>query len=642
MISFPSPTPTAASEPQLTLQQRSNSDSGSSTEGDKPFDSFLDTNQTGPDPKLKLQLVKPRTQNSATRANSAQSNDPTSGNRGDVRNIRNIKGNKKSTPVDADSTSTSADATTETAQKKEIASSLVEEQASTDLTLNDQIATALMSASQHALPTPEGKGVFTLDLTASPESQVAVKSDLVPVSTEGTGISSKLESAIFPVSGAILDTERLPSTSNIAQQGGVTSRAMGSSIFDSSKNVLASEVRTGLQGSSPSRSVGFQPVSTFGEMKETEPLLTSHIAQSGVGITGTEPLPTSHIAQSGVGIDRAQPLSNDENMQIPPTTVQSVTQLGMNTGKSLDQQGAEAAKNSIKVEGSVVGGERIGDGKAQFSSTPGETMLSTDAGTSIATQHHGMSVSTLHPQTKTSAPNKTGDAGMTAAVDAGAAPSLVGKGSDHFGSGQRNSGGQAEAPVQDLSALQNSQGKEVLSSTNTGSSVSPVLQTNITQHVETVMKQMFDTATRMTSDGRNNVELQVNLKDGTAVSIKLQMVGGQIQPTFKTDSSELRQAIEQNWSEFSSKTASGNSLIANPVFESPKINPQMNDLNQQQGGRQQSSEAWAGETSGFTSGQFSRGNRGQGEPVVPQTPPPLVTKGATYVAPQTTGLDLYA
>ena len=116
MISFPSPTPAAIPEPQLPVQ-RPSTDSGSSAEGDKPFDSFLDTNSI--EPKPKAEPVKARQDTTAPSSSSSSANDTNPGNVGDVRHIRNLKGKKvqesssdSATPTDTTVSSTAKKETT--------------------------------------------------------------------------------------------------------------------------------------------------------------------------------------------------------------------------------------------------------------------------------------------------------------------------------------------------------------------------------------------------------------------------------------------------------------------------------------------------------------------------------------------------
>lgn len=85
----------------------------------------------------------------------------------------------------------------------------------------------------------------------------------------------------------------------------------------------------------------------------------------------------------------------------------------------------------------------------------------------------------------------------------------------------------------------------------------------------TTLNQVMESADKMTSDGKTRVEMQVNLDDGQQITVRLQMTQGSLHPIFKTESPELRQAIEQNWAGFRSGASERGLQISAPVFESP-------------------------------------------------------------------------
>ena len=609
MISFSIPTPTPNADPQLPVQH-SSPDSGSSAEGDKPFDSFLDTNQVLTDPKPKALPAQSRSQSVTKSATSTNSSDTTSGNEGGLSHLRHLKGDKNTILNGSETTSNPTVATIAATSKKGVVDQGdVPLQKSTNPTLNDQIATALMSASQPGITPLEGMLTFTPDLN-TPSSGIVV--DPKSFLANSRGLSTNLRAMPVPANGAVQESVTpgaMPVPANGAVQESVTPGAMPIPA-----NGTVQESVT----------PGAMPVPANGAVQES---VTS----------GAMPVPANGAVQ-GMMTSGGVSLATGDGVQVPSTTVQSVVQLGMSSGKSLDQLFFDRAKNAGMIKRSVIGTDQTMKEGAQSSFTQGETKLSTDTGTSIAMQHGVMSDTNVHSQTKAGSPSSAEDTEIVTPVDSKLTSSMSGKNAENFGHGQKSEDGSTGGFVQDLSNLQVQQTKEGIPSI-TGSSVAAAPQTNLAQRAETIVKQVIDSASSMTSDGRSNVELQVKLRDGTEISIKLQMTEGRIQPTFKTDSTELRQAIEQNWAQFSSKSASGNSLIANPVFESPKMNSGANDLSQQQqGGRQQSSETWAGESSGFGFGQFQKSNRGQEESVLQQTASSI----STQAAPKTGGLDLYA
>jgi len=99
---------------------------------------------------------------------------------------------------------------------------------------------------------------------------------------------------------------------------------------------------------------------------------------------------------------------------------------------------------------------------------------------------------------------------------------------------------------------------------------------------ETIIHRTIDAAERLRVTGGERVEVQIKLDAGPALTIRLQLVHGEVKPIFLTDSHELRQALEQNWSQFSERGADRNVRVTTPVFESPSSQSGMNDLNQEQ------------------------------------------------------------
>jgi len=643
MISFSIPTPTPNADPQLPVQH-SSPDSGSSAEGDKPFDSFLDTNQVLTDPKPKALPAQSRSQSVTKSATSTNSSDTTSGNEGGLSHLRHLKGDKNTILNGSETTSNPTVATIAATSKKGVVDQGdVPLQKSTNPTLNDQIATALMSASQPGITPLEGMLTFTPDLN-TPSSGIVV--DPKSFLANSRGLSTNLRAMPVPANGAVQESVTpgaMPVPANGAVQESVTPGAMpipanGTVQESVTPGAMPVPANGAVQESVTS---GAMPVPANGAVQESVtpgamPVPANGAVQESV-TSGAMPVPANGAVQ-GMMTSGGVSLATGDGVQVPSTTVQSVVQLGMSSGKSLDQLFFDRAKNAGMIKRSVIGTDQTMKEGAQSSFTQGETKLSTDTGTSIAMQHGVMSDTNVHSQTKAGSPSSAEDTEIVTPVDSKLTSSMSGKNAENFGHGQKSEDGSTGGFVQDLSNLQVQQTKEGIPSI-TGSSVAAAPQTNLAQRAETIVKQVIDSASSMTSDGRSNVELQVKLRDGTEISIKLQMTEGRIQPTFKTDSTELRQAIEQNWAQFSSKSASGNSLIANPVFESPKMNSGANDLSQQQqGGRQQSSETWAGESSGFGFGQFQKSNRGQEESVLQQTASSI----STQAAPKTGGLDLYA
>ena len=129
------------------------------------------------------------------------------------------------------------------------------------------------------------------------------------------------------------------------------------------------------------------------------------------------------------------------------------------------------------------------------------------------------------------------------------------------GSGlQQSAAASAPAPAFAISSFAGLEGKTSAdtAATNSGQPLS-----------NTTLNQVIESADTMRSDGKTHVELQLKLDDGQLITVRLQMSQGSIHPIFKTESPELRQAIEQNWAGFRSGASERGLDIAAPVFESP-------------------------------------------------------------------------
>jgi hypothetical protein len=132
--------------------------------------------------------------------------------------------------------------------------------------------------------------------------------------------------------------------------------------------------------------------------------------------------------------------------------------------------------------------------------------------------------------------------------------------------------------------------------TATASTSSPATASS-NQLATATLNQVLESADKMTSDGKTSVQVQVKLDDGQQLTVRLQMSQGSVHPIFKTESPELRQAIEQNWSGFRSAASDRGLEIATPVFESPNsggsFNPYGNrDQSRQSAGDQSDAEGF--------------------------------------------------
>jgi hypothetical protein len=104
------------------------------------------------------------------------------------------------------------------------------------------------------------------------------------------------------------------------------------------------------------------------------------------------------------------------------------------------------------------------------------------------------------------------------------------------------------------------------------------------------LNRVMEAADKMRTIGDNRVELQVKLDDGQQVTVRLQMTQGTVHTIFKTESPELRQAIEQNWGGFRTDASQRGLQISTPVFESPSSQGGFNSFANREQTRQQTGE----------------------------------------------------
>ena len=100
--------------------------------------------------------------------------------------------------------------------------------------------------------------------------------------------------------------------------------------------------------------------------------------------------------------------------------------------------------------------------------------------------------------------------------------------------------------------------------------------------VETIVNRTVEAVEQLRVTGHERVEVQVRLEAGQELTVRLRITNGEVQPVFLTESQDLRRAIEQNWAQFSERTADRTTRVTTPIFESPNSQSGMNDLNQRQ------------------------------------------------------------
>ena len=146
------------------------------------------------------------------------------------------------------------------------------------------------------------------------------------------------------------------------------------------------------------------------------------------------------------------------------------------------------------------------------------------------------------------------------------------------------------------------------------------------------LTQVLAATDRMRSTGQNHVEVQVKLETGDQLTVRLQMSQGTIKPVFRTESPELRQAIEQNWAGFRSAASERGLQISNPVFESPSSQGGFNAFSNREQSRQQANDAYQPDGMSFIpAGAFS--TNAKSNPANPVSMP---------ASPVESGVQLYA
>jgi hypothetical protein len=202
-------------------------------------------------------------------------------------------------------------------------------------------------------------------------------------------------------------------------------------------------------------------------------------------------------------------------------------------------------------------------------------------GTSNATQERVMP-DTLQPRSPE--PKTLGPAANFNAANPSAP--AIGARADGNSPFQHNSG--SEARQEERSAFQQ-QPRDVMAAGPTF--VNPVTlpaptttePTAITRtDVETIFHRTEEAAERLRVTGNERVEVRVRLEAGQELTVRLRFSNGEVTPVFLTESQDLRQAIEQNWAQFSERSSERTTRLTTPVFESPNSQSGMNDLNQRQ------------------------------------------------------------
>jgi hypothetical protein len=139
--------------------------------------------------------------------------------------------------------------------------------------------------------------------------------------------------------------------------------------------------------------------------------------------------------------------------------------------------------------------------------------------------------------------------------------------------------------------------------------------------VTPIFNAITDTLARLQTDGHTSVEMQIRLPDGQQLAVRLQLNAGELQVTFRTDSSHWREAVSQAWPEFSNNAFDRGIKITNPVFEAPSAQAGFNHFDRQPHNHREPTES-RDETYNTSKPSSQKGRLG-----------PLPTAGAPATAP---------
>lgn len=292
------------------------------------------------------------------------------------------------------------------------------------------------------------------------------------------------------------------------------------------------------------------------------------------GAKNAEPTPILQVNTIPATSD-GRPLKNAEQDAAPEETVVTAT----------------AAKSAGAVESSK--NKAAADLAVTMQPAMGKVVASdvNRDGTSPAMQVRAMPDLRFQPQPKMETAHAVATSSSSDATDSAAVVAPSQRNFADLGRDQKNDAGQPSTQQHGWNGLTIRQSPDGAAAMDTAS-FSGTGSTDQVGQAATVIKHVFEAVERMRSDGQSHVELQVKLKDGTEIAIKLQFRDGSVQPVFKTDSSELRQALERNWNQFSSESTGRGMRVTAPVFESPDMQPGANDPGQHRGQQEHPAETW--------------------------------------------------
>jgi hypothetical protein len=203
------------------------------------------------------------------------------------------------------------------------------------------------------------------------------------------------------------------------------------------------------------------------------------------------------------------------------------------------------------------------------------------AGTDAAKQQVTMSFAELQTKPKSSQLNT---AALPAATDDAKPPLGKTPPSRDFSSGNQE-GNLSGAP--DPKGTESAVPPTIHFSTADVRPAESIQQTPRAEPIVRIFNELTEATTSLRTDGRANVEMQINLKDGEVLTVHLQVHGGEVRTFFKTDSTEMREAIARGWSDFSTSSAERGLRVTTPVFQSPTTQSGLNNFTNQRDNRRE-------------------------------------------------------
>ncbi|MEI6035170.1 MAG: hypothetical protein WCS65_12945, partial [Verrucomicrobiae bacterium] len=218
------------------------------------------------------------------------------------------------------------------------------------------------------------------------------------------------------------------------------------------------------------------------------------------------------------------------------------------------RQAAGSAAAELQARGTLSSSE--GEGAA-----PGETKKP------LATSGRAASSEALPDAAKK--PDDPGKASF-ASLTAQSAPRESSMKEDGASPEQERSYGEASKPAP--AVLKASESPSIIASSPSAVSVTGAAARNpeaggIARHdITPFIEKVLDAAKTLASSQPGRIDIDVPLRDNETVRVRVELRSGEIHTTIRTDSPELREALEKSWTDFSAKTGERGLKLAEANF----------------------------------------------------------------------------